>query len=243
MSPFAESDLIALSALQHWAFCPRQCALIHLEAQWSENRLTAEGRLLHEKAHQAGGESRGEVRVERGLPLRSLRLGLTGVADVVEFHRREASSVKPPFLSCSPLEREGKGGPPQPGRPNTWQPFPVEYKRGRLRDREADRLQLCAQGMCLEEMLGLEVPAGALYHGVSHQREEVVFTATLRNRVAEVTGEIRAMLQSGRTPPPRSGPHCRSCSLVQVCLPRQSGQPKRASGYLARQIKANLEEP
>lgn len=210
-----ESELIPISALQHWVFCPRQCGLIHLEGLWSENRLTAEGRQLHQKAHETGGERRGQVRVERGLALRSLSLGLTGVADVVEFHEQ----------------------------PQGWRPFPVEYKRGRPKSHDADRLQLCAQAMCLEEMLGEEVPAGALFYGASRRRQEVAFGPELRGRVREAAGAVREMLASGSTPPPRAGPYCKSCSLAGQCLPERAGAGSSASRYLRRQIAAALEEP
>jgi len=141
---YTEDDLIPISALQHFVFCERQCALIHIEQAWTENRLTAEGRLLHERVHDQGGESRAGVRIERGLPLRSLRLGLVGVADVVEFH---------------PLSEGG------------WRPFPVEYKRGKPKRNACDEIQVCAQALCLEEMLGVRIPAGALFYGKTHRSQ------------------------------------------------------------------------
>ena len=119
---FDIDDLIQLSALQHMDFCPRQCALIHVEQTWSENRLTAEGRIMHEHVHEEGRESRGDVRIERGVALRSLRLGLIGKADVVEYHRQAGGS---------------------------WRPFPVEYKRGKPKPDHSDKIQLCAQAICL----------------------------------------------------------------------------------------------
>ena len=140
---YSEDDLIMISALQHFAFCPRQCALIHIEQVWTESGLTAEGRIMHEKVHEEQRESRGAVRIECGIPLRSLRLGLIGKADVVEFHRI------------------GKG---------VWQPFPVEYKRGKPKPDHCDKVQLCAQAMCLEEMLSVPVPEGALFYGRTRRR-------------------------------------------------------------------------
>lgn len=210
----SEADLIPISALQHWMFCPRQCGLIHLEGRWSENVLTAQGRLMHEKAHEAGTEQRGQVRMERGLALRSLALGLVGKADVVEFHRTERG----------------------------WRPYPVEYKRGKAKSHDADRLQLCAQAMCLEEMLNMPAPNGALFYGAKRRREEVDFSSELRSAVAQATSGVRAMLESGQTPPPRSGPHCRNCSLLEWCLPRQVASADTASRYLSNQIKAAKEE-
>ena len=210
-----ESDLAPISALQHWLFCPRQCGLIHLEGQWTENRLTAEGRLLHEKAHQEANERRGRVRVERGLALRSLALGLTGIADVVEFHQE----------------------------PTGWRPFPVEYKRGKPKAHDADRVQLCAQAMCLEEMLDTKVPAGALFYGAKRRREEVAFDQQLRDQVKAAAQGVRDMLASERTPPPKAGPHCRACSLLESCLPHKTNSAASASRYLRRQVAAALEEP
>jgi CRISPR-associated exonuclease Cas4 len=145
---YIEEDLIMISALQHLAFCPRQCALIHVEQMWQESGLTAEGRILHERVHEQEGESRAGVRIERGLPLRSLRLGLVGVADVVEFH-------------------------PLPG--GGWRPFPVEYKRGKPKPDRCDEVQLCAQAMCLEEMMEVEVPQGSLFYGKTRHRHDVAF--------------------------------------------------------------------
>lgn len=148
---YSAADLMPISALQHYLFCPRQCALIHLEQIWAENLYTAEGRLLHEKADSGKTEVRGDVKSVTGLLVRSLELGVTGKADVVEFHRREG----------------------------IWHPFPVEYKRGRPKSHDADKIQLCAQALCLEEMLGLPVPEGALF---------------LRQNPAQACGGIRCRL-------------------------------------------------
>jgi CRISPR-associated exonuclease Cas4 len=154
---FPESSLIPLSALQHLAFCERQCALIHIEQAWEENRLTAEGRLMHERVHEQDSESRGDLYIVRGLKLRSLKLGLTGVADVVEFHRGET------------------GGVTILGKKGEWRPFPVEYKRGKPKKDSCDEVQLCGQAMCLEEMLGITIGSGALYYGSQHKRHDVAF--------------------------------------------------------------------
>jgi CRISPR-associated exonuclease Cas4 len=203
---YPEADLIPISALQHYLVCPRQCALIHLEGLWAENRLTAEGRVLHEKAHLGLTETRGEIKTVTGLKLRSLSLGLSGQADVVEFHR--------------------DGG--------LWRPFPVEYKRGRLQKREADATQLCAQALCLEEMLGLEVPAGALFYGRTRRRLPVVFDDALRSLTRTTAEAMHNLFTSGRTPPPIQGGGrlCRSCSLAAECLPGKL--EKSAEGYLDR---------
>lgn len=204
-----DATLAPLSALQHLAFCPRQCALIHLEGAWAENALTAEGRVLHERVDEAPGETRRGVRVARGVALRCGRLGLIGKADVVEFHAR-------------------RGGPPVP--------YPVEYKRGKPKPHDADRVQLCAQALCLEEMLGTPVPRGALFYGQPRRRDEVVFDASLRARTEAAAAALHALLAAGVTPPPEPGPKCRSCSLEPFCLPDVAGG-RSAAAWLARALK------
>ncbi|MBA4389404.1 MAG: CRISPR-associated protein Cas4 [Syntrophus sp. (in: bacteria)] len=207
---FEEDDLIMISALQHYVFCPRQCALIHIEQVWAESRLTAEGRIMHEKVHEEGNESRGSVRIARGVPLRSLRLGLVGVADVVEFHR---------------VERK------------VWQPFPVEYKRGKPKPDHSDSIQLCAQAMCLEEMLDIAVPQGALFYGKTRRRHDVIFDDSLKAEVEKTAQNIRALIASGCTPEPVYAKRCESCSLVATCLPKQIGRHKSVKRYLEGVMK------
>jgi CRISPR-associated exonuclease Cas4 len=164
-----EEDLIPLSALQHYLYCPRQCALIHVERLWSENRLTAEGRLLHETTAEPGTEQRRGVRTVMAMPIASRRLGVSGIADVVEMHKDEA------------------------GR---WHPFPVEYKRGRPKAHRADEVQLCAQAMALEEMLAIDIAEGALFYGTPRRRTVVAFDAELR-RLYSATIGMRTARQSG----------------------------------------------
>jgi len=189
----SEPDTFPLSALQHYSFCPRQCALIHVERLWAENTRTAEGRVLHERAHDAGTESRRDLRIARALPLHSTTLGVHGVADIVEFHRAPDGA---------------------------WRPFPVEYKRGRPKAHSADAIQLCAQAICLEEMLATPVPAGALFYGETHRRLDVVFDDTLRAATRELAAAVRALLATGRTPPPDYSAKCRACSLLSLCRPQ-----------------------
>jgi CRISPR-associated exonuclease Cas4 len=208
-----DAGLASLSALQHLAFCARQCGLIHLEDAWAENALTAEGRVLHERVDNSPGETRRGVRIARGVALRSLRLGLVGRADVVEFHSR-------------------RGAPPLP--------CPVEYKRGKAKPHDADRVQLCAQGLCLEEMLGVAVPGGALFYGETRRREEVAFDEPLRARTEALARDLHAMLAAGITPPPEPGPKCRSCSLEAFCLPKLSGA-RSAAAWLERALRAQAE--
>lgn len=201
----ADDLSVPLSALQHHAFCPRQCALIHIERQWAENTLTAEGRVLHDKAHEPGRESRRDVRLARALPLQSAALGLHGVADVVEFHR----------------EPDG-----------AWRPFPVEYKRGRPKHEPIDAVQLCAQALCLEEMFTTAVPRGVIFYGATHRRHDVEFDAPLRAATQRLAAEVHAMIASGKTPAPVFAPRCRSCSLLDLCKPQAVA--RSASAYLKR---------
>jgi CRISPR-associated exonuclease Cas4 len=204
---YNEDDLIQLSSLQHMVFCPRQCALIHIEQVWAENRQTAEGRIMHEKVHEENRESRGKLRVEYGVPLRSLRLGLIGKADIVEFHRMEN---------------------------DVWQPFPVEYKRGKPKADDCDKVQLCAQALCLEEMLNVKIMQGALFYGKTRRRLDVSFDEKLRQKTEETAGSVRVLLDSGRTPPPVYTKKCESCSLVAECLPKTMGKKRSVKSYLKR---------
>jgi CRISPR-associated exonuclease Cas4 len=165
---FFENELLPLSAIQHFLFCERQCALIHIEQQWEENRFTVEGRLLHERVDDKGHESRGDVRIARGLAIRSLRLGLAGVADVVEFHRMDE-----PERATDTLVK-------LPDTAGWWKAFPIEYKRGKPKPGPCDEAQLCAQAICLEEMLGIRITEGALFYHSIRRRKDVSFDGALR---------------------------------------------------------------
>ncbi len=215
---YSEEDLLPISALQHLLFCERQCALIHIERLWAENRLTVEGRALHEKAHSTQRETRAGVRIARSPALRSLRLGLFGVADVVEL-------------------REGPTGdrrdPPQAGLTV----YPVEYKRGRPKRHDADRVQLCAQALCLEEMLGIPVVDGALFYGRTRHREQVTFDAHLRQLTESAANRLHAVVERGMTPlAAYSRQRCDRCSLLNLCLPRVTGSRRSATKYLRSAI-------
>jgi len=203
----AEDTLIPLSALQHHLFCPRQCALIHVEQIWAEDGATAEGRILHERVDAGGADSRPGLRVERGIALRSLALGVSGKADAVEFH----------------------GRPPRP--------VPIEYKRGKPKPHRADEVQLCAQAVCLEEMFGAPVPEGALFYGAVRRRTRVVFDAELRALTARVASEARAMIAAGRTPAPVLMPGCKSCSLQDACQPGRLQRPPAVARWLLAQME------
>lgn len=215
---YSEDDLLPLSGLQHLAFCERQWALIHLEGQWAENRLTAEGRRLHERVDEGGGERRGDLRIARGLPLRSLRLGLSGKADVVEFRR-------------APGDADGAR---LPGVAGSWCPRPVEYKRGRPKRDRSDEIQLCAQALCLEEMLGAPVPEGSLFYGTTRRRLDVLLDAGLRLETEDLAARMHALRAAGRTPTARFEPKCERCSLLDLCVPRTTGGTKQVAGYLSR---------
>ena len=197
-----DDELILISALEYWSYCPRQCALIQMEQTWGENVFTMRGKRVHERAHaESTTEERG-VRVVRGLPIWSDRLGLVGKADVVECH----GAV----------------------------PYPIEYKSGRWHGGGHEAAQLCAQAMCLEEMLGVEAPEGAIFAHAARQRRPVRFDAALRERVERMVAEIRAMLASERLPPALDNdPRCRQCVLLDACLPAISASPARMRGHWA----------
>ncbi len=202
---FTEDDLLPISALQHLLYCPRQCALIHLERLWSENRLTVEGRQLHQRADSKTHETRPGIRIARSLQLRSYTLGLYGVADVVEF------------------------------RPNC-APYPVEYKRGRPKSTQVDQVQLCAQALCLEEMLHTTIPAGALYYGKTRRRVEIPMDSDLRALAAKTAADLHALLNSGHTPSAMRDDKCERCSLLNLCMPHSPRQPRSAAGYVAQAL-------
>jgi CRISPR-associated exonuclease Cas4 len=221
---FDEDELLPISALEHLVFCERQCALIHLERLWDENKATVEGKNLHERPHDSGTESRGDVRVARGLMLRSLRLGLSGKTDVVEFH----------LLSDGEPEASGAVLPGVSGR---WRPYPVEYKRGRLRHERSYEVQLCAQALCLEEMLSVSVPEGALFYGKTARRQPVAFDDALRGETQAAAARLHELFRAGVTPKAVFMKNkCRQCSLVERCLPEASDGRGRAGRYLARVI-------
>jgi CRISPR-associated exonuclease Cas4 len=178
-----------LSALQHWSYCPRQCALIHVEQVFDENVFTMRGNAAHERVDDPGFETFEGVRAERALPVWSDRLGLIGKCDVVEFH--------------------------PDGRI-----YPVEYKHGRKREKIHDDLQLAAQAMCLEEMAGKAITHGAIYHHGSRRRREVAITQNLRDKVEDAVKAIRAMMDSGKLPPPANDARCKECSLKEICQPQ-----------------------
>ncbi|WP_367872481.1 CRISPR-associated protein Cas4 [Luteolibacter sp. Populi] len=203
-----EEQLIAISALQHWLYCPRQCALIHVEQAWAENKFTAEGKVMHARAHDGPDESRPGIRITRGMPVRSLRIGITGQCDVVEFHA------------------DGRV-------------VAVEYKRGRPKSHRADEVQLCAQALCLEEMLGIAIPAGFLFYGERHRRTEVLFDAELRALVEETSTSIHGLIEEGRTPLADYEPRrCDACSLIDLCQPMSLRFKRGAAAWFQASLKS-----
>jgi CRISPR-associated exonuclease Cas4 len=204
---------IPISALQHAVYCMRQAALIHIERLWEENRFTAEGRVLHEVAHEPGLRRQKGLRRVTALPLASKRLNLSGVADLVEF-------------------RAGADGETA---------YPVEYKRGKPKLHRADEVQLCAQALCLEEMTGRPVPEGALYYAETKRRLTVPFDAVLRRLTEETAAQFGELLTCGRTPPAVwRAERCRACSLIELCRPKATG--KSALAFRTQSIAAALDE-
>ena len=190
-----DSDLLALSALQHYLFCPRQCALIHVERLWFENKFTAEGKVMHERVDKGGDRDRGSVRIEYSLRLVCRELGLVGQADVVEFHLTDKAA-------------------------GLWAPYPVEYKRGKPKKDNSDKVQLCAQGLCLEEMYQTSIPEGALFYGKTRRRQQVPFSEELREETADTARCLHIMIRDRITPEPFYDSKCDSCSFVDFCMPR-----------------------
>ncbi len=228
---YTEDDLLPISALQHLAFCERQWALIHLEGLWADNALTVEGHHLHDRAHKSESESRGDVRIARALRLRSLRLGLTGVADVVEF-RRAAGALD----SLSSPSGAKPPGVRLPGVSGVWQPFPVEYKRGRPKLGPYDEIQLCAQALCLEEMLDTLIPSAALFYGQPRERREVPLTPALRTQTESLAARLHELTRAGKTPVARYERKCERCSLLNQCMPKTTGAHKNVDRYVIRMI-------
>lgn len=215
---YKEDDFLQISGLQHFQFCRRQWALIHLEQLWAENLRTVEGELLHERAHDASlREKRGELMIVRDMRVFSANLGVSGACDVVEFKKSEA-------------------GIPLSGLEGKYQPYPIEYKRGSPRTDQANHLQLCAQAMCLEEMLCCDIPEGALYYGEIRRRENVLFTEELRQAVKSALEEMHQLYERGYTPKVRPNKSCNACSLKELCLPKLM-KKKSVAKYLRERLE------
>jgi len=211
----AETDFLPLSGLQHFLYCPRQCALIHVEQEWSENRFTAEGNVLHEKAHSGADEHHVAegIKITRSLPVKSARLGLSGICDVVEFHR--SGDV-----------------------------IPVEYKRGKPKAHRADEVQICAQAMCLEEMLGLEVESGFLFYGKRRRRTGVDFDAPLRELVIGTARDFHCQFANRETPAAAyEARKCEACSLIDICQPRLDRRKGGAASWFEQIAFEEIDNP
>jgi CRISPR-associated exonuclease Cas4 len=218
-SEYTSDELLPLSGIQHFVFCRRQWALIHVENQWQENVLTVEGKLLHKRVDDPFfSETRKGIITARSVPIASYRLGLSGVCDVVEFS-------------------ESPQGVKLPGRKGLYLAAPVEYKRGHEKRDPCDEAQLCAQAMCLEEMLAITIPTAFLYYGEIRHRIEVELTAGLRKLVSEMAQEMHAYFERGYTPRVKPSKACRSCSLADICLPELQDKVIPASRYIRQQIE------
>lgn len=199
---YAEEDYLMLSGIQHFAFCRKQWALIHIEQQWEDNYRTTAGQLMHKKAHdEVSFEKRGSLLIVRGLRISSHELGLSGQCDVVEFRRNEKG-----------IELFGYDG--------KWEPVPVEYKHGTPKENNADEMQLCAQAICLEEMFQTDIPEGYLYYGENKRRTHVELTESLRKAVENAAGEMHNLFRRGYTPNVKPSKQCRACSLKDLCVPK-----------------------
>lgn len=217
---YAEEDYLMLSGIQHFAFCRRQWAIIHIEQQWAENYRTTAGELMHKKAHDEGSfEKRGALLTVRGMRIASRELGLSGQCDVVEFHQNENG-----------IELFGYEG--------MWSPVPVEYKHGEPKENNADELQLCAQAMCLEEMLQTDISDGYLYYGGNRRRSHVEFTRELREDVRNMAKEMHQLFQRGHTPNVKPTKQCKACSLENLCVPKLQKAMKVRS-YIESNIKTD----
>jgi CRISPR-associated exonuclease Cas4 len=218
-SEYPPDELLGLSGIQHFAFCRRQWALIYVERQWQENLLTVEGKLLHDRADDPFfSEVRQGVIISRAMPVASYRLGLNGICDVVEF------TPSPDGVNLQ-------------GRAGAYLPAPVEYKRGKEKQDKCDEVQLCAQALCLEEMLAVHIPTGYLYYGEIRHRVAVELTGELRRLVGEMADEMHDYFKKGRTPHVKPSKACKSCSLVDICLPELQGKLMPASKYIQMHIE------
>lgn len=218
MKDYDEDEFLMLSGIQHFAFCRRQWALIHIEQLWDENYRTVDGDIFHEIAHKDDyTEKRKKIIITRGLRIFSRSLGLSGTCDVVEMH-------------------EDKNGIKLKNYEGTYLPYPIEYKRGKPKEDAIDELQLCAQAMCLEEMLLCEIQEGALFYGEPYHRTKVKFTNELREMVRAYAKEMHELYKKGYTPKVKTSKKCKSCSLEQLCLPKLNQQPS-VEDYFNKYLK------
>ena len=206
---YLEENLLQLSGLQHIIYCPRQCALIHVEQQWDDNYFTARGILMHEKVHCEKTERKKDIVIERSIYLKSYELGLVGKSDVIEFHK---------------------------AKDNTFAPFPIEYKSGKAKKDDSDKVQLCAQAMCLEEMMNVKISQGAFFYGKTKNRLLVDFDDSLRNKTISASAHYHELIESGKTPKAQYSRKCDNCSIKEICLP-ETFRKRSAKQYLTEIIK------
>lgn len=218
---YSEEDYLMLSGIQHFAFCRRQWAMIHIEQQWEENARTTAGELMHKKAHDEKSiEKRGDLLIIRGLRISSRELGLSGQCDIVEFRQ-----------NLDGIELFGYEG--------KWSPVPVEYKHGAPKEHQADELQLCAQAICLEEMFQVEIAQGYLFYGENRRRSQVEFTITLREEVRNAVREMHELFQKGYTPNVKPTKQCKACSLANLCVPKLQ-KLDRVRDYIKQGMESNV---
>ncbi|MEG2211968.1 MAG: CRISPR-associated protein Cas4 [Raoultibacter sp.] len=219
---YTDDDLLGLAGLQHLAFCERQWALIHLECQWADSYDTARGDIFHERAHLEGYSSRKSVRSERGFRLVSYRLGLLGVADIVEFVEDDQGVV---------LDGGGR-----------YRLMPVEYKVGKPKIEDWDRIQICAQALCLEEMFGCAIPEGNLFYGETRRRERIALDGDLRDRVEAQALRMHQLFDARAMPRAAKSARCKRCSLIDICLPEmfseKAGEYWEAEGFVIKEAIA-----
>jgi len=207
---YSEDDFLQLSGLQHFVFCKRQCALIHIEQAWSENVLTAEGRIMHENVDKERIKNKADIKIVHGMPLYSFELGLSGKADTIEFQKTKSN--------------------------DKWIPFIVEYKHGKPKIDDSDKIQLCAQAICLEEIMKVKIQSGALFYGRTRHKLNVTFDDTLRQKTKETAMELHNFIEEGKTPPPVYKPKCKSCSFFDECLPKTIEKGISTKEYLLKEI-------
>lgn len=232
---FHDSDLLTLAALSDVVFCERRAALHVVERLWQDNLFTAEGTVAHERVHSlTKTEVRGDLRISRGLLIRSLQLGLSGKADVIEFHR-----VKD--VLDTPMRDDRVSVTRLPGVAGWWRPYPVEYKRGQLRSNRSFEVQLCAQAMCLEEMLGVAISQGAIFFGQTARRLEIEFDSELRTDTKTAAARLHEIVRTGTTPRAKYENKCKKCSLLDVCIPQITGRRSSVSSYVRRMLRGEKE--
>ena len=220
-SKYDEDDLLLLSGIQHFAYCPRQWALIHIEQQWNDSLSTIEGKQLHERVDNPYFfEARGDILIARSVPISSYKLGFYGISDVIEFH-----AVKQNGLVLL-------------DHPGLWMPVPIEYKRGRPKEDIFDEIQLCAQAMCIEEMLYVEIKHGYIFYGKTKHRYKVLFKSILRHRVENLSSQMHKLFYEGITPSAnKKSEDCKYCSLVNICLPKLGKKKLKVESYVTKYLE------